>query len=144
MTQFAARGTFALESLFVASARRAGRAVGRGFEESQRGFAKHLETARAIYQPASVAAREVDRSEEDPEPWLRELEQARRALRVRVAGRAAWIAVEDAGLYRDALGVAPPQGVAGVFLHPVERPLELRKRHPVHERTSGQFGQHEK
>src|SRR5204863_8495444 len=31
---------------------------------------------------------------------------------------------EDAGLYRDALGVAPPPGVAGVFLQPVERPLE--------------------
>jgi hypothetical protein len=69
MTQLAASGTFALESLFVASARRAGRAMGRGCEDSQRGFAKHLEAARAAYQPASAAAREVDRSEEDPERW---------------------------------------------------------------------------
>ena len=48
------------------------------------------------------------------------LEGERRAVRVRVHGRDAWIAVEDAGLYRDALGVAPPQGVASVFLEEVE------------------------
>ena len=61
-----------------------------------------------------------ERAEADPEPWVRELERARRIGRVRVAGRDAWIAVEDAGLYRDALGVAPPSGVAEVFLERVE------------------------
>ena len=65
-----------------------------------------------------------ERSEADPEPWMRELEQGRRSVQVRVAGREAWIAVEDAGLYRDALGVAPPAGVAEAFLALVERPLE--------------------
>src|SRR5690606_11406545 len=35
-----------------------------------------------------------------------------------------WIAVEDAGLYRDALGVSPPAGVAEVFLAGVEAPVE--------------------
>jgi ATP-dependent helicase Lhr and Lhr-like helicase len=64
------------------------------------------------------------RADGDSEPWLRELERARRAVRVRVAGRDAWIAVEDAGLYRDALGVAPPAGVAAAFLAPVDRPVE--------------------
>ncbi len=65
-----------------------------------------------------------ERAAEDPAPWLDELERARRAVRVRVGGRDTWIAVEDAGLYRDALGTAPPPGVAAVFLEPVERPVE--------------------
>jgi ATP-dependent helicase Lhr and Lhr-like helicase len=65
-----------------------------------------------------------DRSAEDPAPWLRELEQARRAVRVRVAGRDGWIAVEDVGLYRDALGTAPPAGVATAYLASVEQPVE--------------------
>ncbi len=65
-----------------------------------------------------------ERSAEDPAEWLDELERARRVVRVRVGGRDAWIAVEDAGLYRDALGTAPPAGVAAVFLEPVERPVE--------------------
>jgi ATP-dependent helicase Lhr and Lhr-like helicase len=65
-----------------------------------------------------------ERAVTDPLPWLRELERARRVVRVRVAGRDAWIAVEDAGLYRDALGTAPPAGVASAYLAPVERPVE--------------------
>jgi ATP-dependent helicase Lhr and Lhr-like helicase len=66
----------------------------------------------------------AERAAEDPAPWLRSLERARRAVRVRVAGRAAWVAVEDVGLYRDALGVAPPVGVAAAYLEPVDRPVE--------------------
>ena len=66
----------------------------------------------------------AERSAEDPSPWLRELEKARRAARVRVAGRDAWIAVEDVALYRDALGTAPPGGIASAFLEPVEAPVE--------------------
>ncbi|MBW3536090.1 MAG: DEAD/DEAH box helicase, partial [Gemmatimonadetes bacterium] len=78
-----------------------------------------------LRQVGDLTADEADeRCEGDAAPWLRELEGARRALRVRVAGRDAWIAVEDAGLYRDALGVAPPPGVASAFLEPVERPVE--------------------
>ncbi|HEX6588754.1 MAG TPA: DEAD/DEAH box helicase [Longimicrobiales bacterium] len=57
------------------------------------------------------------------EELLRALERERRAARVRVGGRDAWIAVEDAGLYRDALGVAPPSGIASVFLEEVEEPV---------------------
>jgi ATP-dependent helicase Lhr and Lhr-like helicase len=65
-----------------------------------------------------------DRAFDDPAPWLRELERARRAVRVRVAGEEKWIAVEDVGLYRDALGTPPPQGVATAYLTPVDRPVE--------------------
>ena len=50
---------------------------------------------------------------------LQDLQRDRRAVHVRVAGRDAWIAIEDVGLYRDSLGVAPPQGVAAVFLEEV-------------------------
>jgi ATP-dependent Lhr-like helicase len=55
--------------------------------------------------------------------WLAELEETRRALRVRIAGEERWIAVEDAGRLRDALGVATPVGVAESFLEPVADPL---------------------
>jgi ATP-dependent Lhr-like helicase len=43
----------------------------------------------------------------------------RRALRVRVGAREAVVAIEDAGLVRDALGAVPPGGVPDVFLEPV-------------------------
>lgn len=63
------------------------------------------------------------RSAEDPELWLEELAGARLAGKVRVAGREAWIAVEDVGLYRDALGVDPPAGTAEAYLAEVRDPL---------------------
>jgi ATP-dependent helicase Lhr and Lhr-like helicase len=44
------------------------------------------------------------------------LEAERRALRVRIVGEERLIAVEDAGRYRDALGVMPPSGLPDVFL----------------------------
>jgi ATP-dependent helicase Lhr and Lhr-like helicase len=47
------------------------------------------------------------------------LEAERRAIRVRVAGEERLAAAEDAGRYRDALGVVPPSGLPGVFLEPV-------------------------
>ena len=55
--------------------------------------------------------------------WLVELEGARRALRVRIAGEERWVAVEDAGRLRDALGTALPVGVAEAFLEPVKDPV---------------------
>src|SRR6185437_15540551 len=48
----------------------------------------------------------------------------RRALRVRLAGEEALIAVEDAGRYRDALGIMPPGGLPEAFLESREQPLE--------------------
>ncbi len=44
------------------------------------------------------------------------LEAERRAVRLRVAGDERLIAVEDAGRYRDALGVMPPSGLPDAFL----------------------------
>jgi len=46
---------------------------------------------------------------------LSKLENERRAAKVRVNGEERWIAAEDAGLYRDALGVPPPPGLPESF-----------------------------
>ena len=55
--------------------------------------------------------------------WLTELESARRVIRVRIAGEQRWLAIEDAGRMRDALGVALPVGVPEAFTEPVADPL---------------------
>jgi ATP-dependent helicase Lhr and Lhr-like helicase len=54
---------------------------------------------------------------------LADLEAARRALRVRIAGEERCVAVEDAGRLRDALGVPMPMGVPDVFLEPTGDPF---------------------
>jgi len=69
-----------------------------------------------------IAAR-VARPEEAA-GWLGELEGGHRACRVRVAGEERWISIDDAGRYRDALGVSPPLGVPEVFLKPATKALE--------------------
>ncbi|MCW6010658.1 ATP-dependent helicase [Micromonospora sp. CPCC 205371] len=69
--------------------------------------------------------------------WLSTLESAKRVLRVRVAGEQRWIGIEDAGRYRDALGVALPVGVAQAYVEPVTDPLgDLVSRYA---RTHGPF-----
>ncbi|GAA2205808.1 ATP-dependent helicase [Nonomuraea monospora] len=69
--------------------------------------------------------------------WLEELERARRAIRVRIAGEEQWAAIEDAARMRDALGVPLPVGIPHAFLEPVTDPLaDLVARHA---RTRGPF-----
>jgi ATP-dependent Lhr-like helicase len=69
--------------------------------------------------------------------WLSELEAARRAIRVRIAGEERWLAVEDAGRVRDAFGVALPVGLPLAYLEPVADPLgDLVARYA---RTHGPF-----
>src|SRR5437899_204875 len=51
------------------------------------------------------------------------LEAERRAARVRIAGDERLIAAEDAGRYRDALGVMPPSGLPDAFLEGGPDPL---------------------
>ncbi|MEX0675200.1 MAG: DEAD/DEAH box helicase [Gaiellaceae bacterium] len=58
--------------------------------------------------------------EELADPLLAE----RRAIRIRVGGRDAIAAAEDAGRYRDALGAMPPGGLPDAFLEGGEQPLE--------------------
>ncbi|GLW08534.1 DEAD/DEAH box helicase [Microtetraspora sp. NBRC 13810] len=83
-----------------------------------------------------LLAADVSVREGDP-GWLEELERARRAIRVRVAGQEQWAAIEDAGRLRDALGAPLPVGVPLAFLEPVADPLgDLVARHA---RTRGPF-----
>ena len=68
---------------------------------------------------------------------LSELEKDRRAVRMRIGGEERWIASEDAGLFRDALGAVPPGGLPAVFLEEVEEPLQRLARR--YARTHGPF-----
>jgi ATP-dependent helicase Lhr and Lhr-like helicase len=68
---------------------------------------------------------------------LSELEKDRRAIRMRIGGEERWVASEDAGLYRDALGAMPPGGLPAVFLEDVKDPLPRLARRFA--RTHGPF-----
>ncbi len=82
-----------------------------------------------------VRLRVIDRV--DAEAMLHELQRERRAVRVRVGGQERWIAAADAGLYRDALGVAPPGGLPASFLEDVAEPMtQLIRRYAA---THGPF-----
>jgi ATP-dependent helicase Lhr and Lhr-like helicase len=68
---------------------------------------------------------------------ITELANARRAVRVRIAGESRFIPVEYAGRYRDTLGTPLPPGLAEIFLTSSEDPLrELIRRYA---RTHGPF-----
>jgi ATP-dependent Lhr-like helicase len=86
-----------------------------------------------------LSAQEVSaRSNADPSGWLDDLERDGRVIRMRVAGQDRYVAVEDAGRYRDALGASLPLGVPGVFTEATPAPLEgLVARFA---RTHGPFG----
>ncbi|NUT31883.1 MAG: ATP-dependent helicase [Hamadaea sp.] len=69
--------------------------------------------------------------------WLDPLERANRVVAVRVGGAPCFILAEDAGRYRDALGVALPPGLPAAFTAPVADPLaDLVARYA---RTHGPF-----
>ncbi|MGZ6707484.1 MAG: DEAD/DEAH box helicase [Solirubrobacteraceae bacterium] len=70
-------------------------------------------------------------------PMLEALEGERRAVRLRVGGQQRWVAADDAGLYRDALGAVPPSGLPEAFVADVNAPL--RKLVARYARTHGPF-----
>ena len=55
-------------------------------------------------------------AELDVDAMIATLEHERRVVRIRIGGEERLIAADDAGLYRDALGIPPPGGLPGVFL----------------------------
>jgi ATP-dependent Lhr-like helicase len=56
--------------------------------------------------------------------WLDQLSAERRAFAARIGRETRWIAAEDAGRYRDALGVSPPPGLPEAFLAAGDAPLD--------------------
>jgi ATP-dependent Lhr-like helicase len=68
---------------------------------------------------------------------LEKLAGERRIALVRIAGEERWIASEDAGLYRDSLGVPPPPGLPETFL--AEHPDAMRALVRRYARTHGPF-----
>jgi ATP-dependent Lhr-like helicase len=68
---------------------------------------------------------------------LERLVGERRAVKMRIGGEERFIASEDAGLYRDALGAVPPGGLPDTFLEPVDEPLRRIARR--YARTHGPF-----
>ncbi|MFN0073654.1 MAG: DEAD/DEAH box helicase [Chloroflexota bacterium] len=72
--------------------------------------------------------------------WLQGLQTERRVILVTIGGDARYVAAEDAARYRDALGVALPQGLPEAFLTSSERPLiDLVSRYA---RSHGPFQLH--
>jgi len=71
--------------------------------------------------PDEITARAVD--EATASTAVATLEQARRAVHVRIAGTGYVAAVEDVARLRDALGVPVPVGVPAAFTEPVMDPL---------------------
>jgi len=68
---------------------------------------------------------------------LGELRRERRAVELRIGGEPRWIAADEAGLYRDALGASPPGGLPEAFIAPV--PDALRELLARYARTHGPF-----
>jgi ATP-dependent helicase Lhr and Lhr-like helicase len=74
---------------------------------------------------------------EEAAAWVRSLERDRRIVAVKIKGKARYIAAEDVGRFRDALGISPPVGIPAAFLEPVSDPLgDLVARYA---RTHGPF-----
>ena len=68
---------------------------------------------------------EIDaRFDGDPTVAIKSLSTAHRIIEIGIAGDPRWVAAEEAGLYRDALGVELPASLPAAFLEPSEAPLE--------------------
>jgi ATP-dependent Lhr-like helicase len=73
----------------------------------------------------------------DSAALLEELQRERRAIRMRIAGEERFLAADEAGLYRDALGAVPPGGLPDAFIADV--PDALRELVARFARTHGPF-----
>ncbi len=73
----------------------------------------------------------------NPQSLLSELERERRAIRLRLHGGERYVAADEAGLYRDALGAMPPGGLPEAFL--ADAPDALRQIVARYARTHGPF-----
>ena len=96
-----------------------------------------LDVLRRIGDLSSPEAQERVLRGLDAGAMLTELQGERRTARVRVNGEDRWIDAADAGLYRDALGAAPPGGLPAAFLEDV--PDALRRLLRRYAATHGPF-----
>ena len=108
-------------------------------EAELQGIGGHLtaDTAHDLLRRVGALTRaELNRRGAD-EAAVAGLVKDRRAFEVGMVGEQRVIAAEDAGLYRDGLGVVPPPGVPMAFLDPV--PDALDRLVLRHARTHGPF-----
>jgi len=112
--------------------------IGRRSERTQAANADGLhDVLRAVGDLTTAGAQERSLAAVSARGMLERLEQERRAVRMRIGGEERWIAAEDAGLYRDALGAVPPGGLPDTFVETVDEPLaRLLRRYA---RTHGPF-----
>ncbi len=73
----------------------------------------------------------------DADRMLEALRDERRAIVLRIGGEPRWVAADDAGLYRDALGAVPPGGLPDAFTADV--PDALATLAARYARTHGPF-----
>jgi ATP-dependent Lhr-like helicase len=73
----------------------------------------------------------------DADALLAALVRERRAIRLRIGRQERWVAADEAGLYRDALGAMPPGGLPDAFLADV--PDALAQLVARYARTHGPF-----
>jgi ATP-dependent Lhr-like helicase len=88
----------------------------RGERTRARGPDELHDTLRMVGDLSGEEADERAEPAREAYAWLAGLERERRAVKVRLNGEERWIAAEDAGLYRDALGAVPPPGLPAAFL----------------------------
>ena len=112
--------------------------IGRRSERTQAANADGLhDILRAVGDLTNPEAQERSLTAVSARGMLERLERERRAVPMRIGGEERWIAAEDAGVYRDALGAVPPGGLPDTFLETVEEPLgRLLRRYA---RTHGPF-----
>jgi ATP-dependent Lhr-like helicase len=92
---------------------------------------------RSLGDLTAAEIRERVLAEIDSQELLAGLCRERRAIPLRVAGEQRYVAADDAGLYRDALGAVPPGGLPEAFLADVDDALaRLLARYA---RTHGPF-----
>ncbi|HTW21628.1 MAG TPA: DEAD/DEAH box helicase [Mycobacteriales bacterium] len=108
-----------------------------GWRTPERRLASAEAVADALRVLGDLSDEEL--AERGAEPgFARELEATRRAIEVRIGGETRWLAIEDAGRVRDALGTPMPVGVPAAFLESVNDPLGdlvsryARRRGPFH------------
>ncbi len=81
------------------------------------------DTLRALGDLTAAEIRERVLDGIDPDELLSGLCRERRAIPLRIAGEQRYVAADDAGLYRDALGAVPPGGLPEAFLADVDDAL---------------------